>query len=248
MAATANHRTQAARGPGEPATPTQRRNGFGATIQLQHLLVIAAVAAVLSGCRACGARGGLPPAPPPMESSSKGPALHVVDHGEYKAYYDEWGRLARIEQDSNKDGRPDRISHHENGAKVPNLIEIDQDFDGTIDRWEYYDASGKLLRVGASRRGGAPDTWVYRDAQGRDYRREYDDDGDGRPERAEILVNGRVVRTEVDSDRDGQFDRWQEWSGGHLIGEDLDTDADGHPDRHVSYDSRGRPVTLAPAH
>ena len=91
-------------------------------------------------------------------------------------------------------------------------------------------------------------TLKHLDAQGRDYRREYDDDGDGRPERAEILVNGRVVRTEVDSDRDGRFARWQEWSGGHLIGEDLDTDADGHPDRHVSYDSRGRPVTLAPAH
>jgi hypothetical protein len=98
-----------------------------------------------------------------------------------------------------------------------------------------------LEKVGRWRRQkGRADEWIYRDADGRASRIEYDDDGDGRPERAEVLREGLVVRIEVDSDRDGRMDRWQNWENGRLVSEELDTDGDGKPDRRLVFGPRAR--------
>jgi len=199
---------------------------------------ILVVASLTCGCRACGARGGLPPTPPPLVTDRDGAKRYQVEQGPYKAFYDEWGRLVRIERDSNGDGKVDQISHHA-GEKEPTLIEIDTDFDGRFDRWEYY-TDGKLTKIGVARSGSAPDLWSCLDRQGHEVRREYDDDHDGKVERVEHLFNGRVVRVEIDSDRDGRFDRWQLWVGGQLAAEQLDTDGDGRPDREIRYGNDGR--------
>jgi hypothetical protein len=197
------------------------------------------VALSLCSCRGCGARGGLPPARPHAVTEADGVTRYRVDKGDVQAYYDRWGRLERIETDSNGDGKRDRISHHA-GKKNPGLVEIDTDFDNRVDRWEYYDDSGRLLRIGVSRGGGTPDMWQILDGQGRVLRREYDDDRDGKLDRVESLENDRVTRTEVDSDRDGRIDRWQTWAQGRLVSENLDTDGDGRADRVVLYDSDGK--------
>jgi hypothetical protein len=201
---------------------------------------LALLAALLTcSCRACGARGGEAPRRRELVTEPDGVQRYRVTRGAFQAYYDRWGRLERIERDSNSDGRVDQISHHA-GQKNPTLVEIDTDFDGQKDRWEYYDASGRLTRIGTTRRGGAPDMWVVLDVAGRVVRREYDDDRDGRVDRAEDLDNGRITWTEVDSDRDGKVDRWQLWTQGRLAAEDLDTDGDGKPDRRVLFGSDGR--------
>jgi hypothetical protein len=186
----------------------------------------------------CGGRGGLPPELPPIVKGPDGKDYHLVVKGPYKAFYDLWGHLQRIEYDSNGDGRPDRIAHHD-GAKTPRLIEVDEDFDGRIDRWEDYDASGQLVKVGVSRRGQGPDLWSYPGPGGVPLRRDYDEDGDGRVDRVELLEAGRIARVELDSDRDGRMDRWQQWRDGHLVSEDVDTDGDGKPDRRLRYGSGG---------
>jgi hypothetical protein len=204
----------------------------------------AVAALVLAIAVACGGRGGLPPEVPPLAKGPDGKEYHMVARGPYKAYYDRWGRLQFIEQDSNGDRRPDRIAHHA-GAKTPHLIEVDEDFDGRVDRWEEYDATGKLVKVGLTRRGGGPDLWVFPGAEsGVPIRKEYDEDGDGRVDRAEVLQAGRVVRVELDTDRDGRMDRWQEWRGGRLVAEDLDTDRDGRPDRRLRYGAKGQLLGL----
>jgi hypothetical protein len=197
----------------------------------------------LCACRGCGARGGQAPARPNVITERDGVTRYQVDKGKIKAYYDQWGRLERLEEDSNGDGRRDRVSHHA-GKKDPGLIEIDTDFDGRFDRWEQYDDTGHLVRVGASRSGGGPDIWEVLDAQGQILRRDYDDDHDGKIDRSEILEAGRVVRTEVDADRDGRVDRWQRWDRGHLTREELDTDADGRPDHVVLYGSDGKVIGM----
>jgi hypothetical protein len=207
---------------------------------MRRLLPVALAAAVaLCGCRACGARGGLPPAGPDLVKERDGVERYRVDKGKIQAFYDRWGRLERIERDSNGDGKVDQISHHA-GRKEPGLVVIDSDFDGHFDRWEYYDEAGRLLKIGASRRGSAPDMWVVLDAQGRAVRREYDDDRDTKVDRAEDLDNGRITWTQVDTDRDGKVDRWQLWVQGRLATEDLDTDGDGKPDRRILFGSDGR--------
>jgi hypothetical protein len=215
------------------------RRTRGATLALPAALLLTA-----SCAGRCGARGGLPPERPPTVTGPDGQKYHLLDRGAYKAYYDRWGRLQRLEYDSNGDGRPDQIAHHE-GQKMPRTIEVDQDFDGRTDRWEDYDPAGNLAKVGTSRRGKGPDVWTSADAQGQVVRREYDEDGDGKPERWERLQGGLVTRVEIDSDRDGRPDRWQGWRAGRLEDEELDTDHDGRPDRRIRY-ADGKVVGLDP--
>lgn len=75
---------------------------------------------------------------------------------------------------------------------------------------------------------------------GQPRRIEYDEDGDGQFERAELFENDRLVGVELDTSRDGKPHRWQRWVGGKMRGEDLDTDGDGKPDRRIAYDDKGR--------
>jgi hypothetical protein len=208
------------------------------------LCVLALVALACSG-RSCGGLDGKPPPLPPTVTGPDGREYYLLDRGAYKAFYDPWGRLQRIEYDSNGDGKPDHIAHHD-GEKSPHLLEVDEDFDSRTDRWEEYDARGQLTRVGMSRRGGAaPDLWIVPGPDGlTPARKEYDDDGDGRPERVEILSAGVVTRIEMDADRDGRPDRWRTLAGGRLTMEELDTDADGKPDRRIRFDDKGRVVGL----
>jgi hypothetical protein len=169
-----------------------------------------------------------------------GVEYRLVERGPYSAYYDTSGRLQRIEFDSNGDGRPDNIAHHD-GAERARLLEVDTDFDGSFDRFEHYDETGRLVKVGSAPRGrSVPERWAYPGPDGLPTRMEYDADGDGRVERAEVFEAGRIVAVEVDSDRDGRIDRWQDWRSGILASEEFDTDADGKPDRRLSYDAGGK--------
>ncbi|HXK11265.1 MAG TPA: hypothetical protein VMT70_16580 [Vicinamibacteria bacterium] len=204
------------------------------------LLLCGAVLASACGGRACIGRGGLPPEPLPTVKRSDGREYRVLDKGAWKGYYDGQGRLAIVEYDSDGDGRPDYIAHYDERRQI-RLIEVDEDHDGWVDRFEYYDAAGALEKVGRWRKQrGRADEWTYRGPDGRVSRIEYDDDGDGVPERAEILKDGAVVRVELDTDRDGHPDRWQVWDHGRLVSEELDTDGDGRPDRRLVFGPRGR--------
>jgi hypothetical protein len=202
-------------------------------------LVLAAAVAAGAACRPKD------PSVPPVVKRADGKEYHLVQKGGYSAYYDLYGKLQVLEQDRNGDRRPDVIAHHD-GQKKPRLIEMDEDFDGLVDRWEDYDAEGNLVKVGSARRGKGPDVWAFPGPGGEARRKEYDEDGDGKPDRAEALAAGRVTRVEIDADRDGRWDRWQEWRAGVLVAEELDTDADGKPDRRLRYDQRGAVSRLEP--
>ena len=221
---------------------TERCGGRGngeATARSARIPHLAGTAALLLALTGCGGRRGQPPDRPPIVKDAEGREYHLLDRGPYKAYYDTWGRLQRVDYDDNGDGRADHIAHHD-GARMPHLIEIDEDHDGNIDRWEKYGVDGVLLKAGtASRPGGGPEVWTVPGPDGTPKRREYDADGDGRAERAEILEAGVVVAVELDLDRDGRPDRWQSWRDGRLVSEDADTDGDGHPDVRIRHGAGG---------
>ncbi len=206
-------------------------------------LVVAAALAVAAGC---DGRGGLPPQIPPSIKGPDGKEYLLLDRGQYKGFYDKWGRLDRIEYDQNGDGRADHVARHE-GQKSPRMLEVDEDFDGRMDRWEEYDPSGRLLKVGVSRkRSGAPDLWLTPGPGDLPSRKEYDDNGDMRVDRTEILERGLLVRVELDTEGDGKPDRWQDWSTGRLAAEDIDTNGDGKPDRRLVYNDKGRLLKMEP--
>jgi antitoxin component YwqK of YwqJK toxin-antitoxin module len=190
------------------------------------------------GDRACGGRGGLPPPRLPMVKLADGRSFHLLDKGQYKALYDTMGQLAIVQYDSNNDGRADYLAYYE--GKQIRVIEVDENQDSWIDRWEHYDASGVLEKIGRWRKQkGKADVWRFPGPGGLASRVEYDDDGDGRSERSEIFRDGQLVRIELDSDRDGRRDRWQTWEDGRLKSEELDTKGAGTPDRRLVYGGRG---------
>jgi hypothetical protein len=187
-----------------------------------------------------------PTAQIPTITGPDGKEYILLARGPHQPTYDEKGALDRIEYDRNGDGKPDQVARHY-GQRIPTLVENDDDFDGQPDHWVYYDSAGLLVKVGSSRKGGTkPDFWVYSGPDGKATKQEYDDDGDGRVERVEILTDGRVTGVEVDADRDGKIDRWQNWQAGRLVSEDLDTDGDGKPDRRLRYSPKGEVVGLEP--
>ncbi len=146
-----------------------------------------------TGCgeRACGGRGGLPPSPLPMVKDPDGRMYYLLDRGEYKGYYGADGQIARVEYDSNKDGRADYIAHYGPNRRI-RLIEVDEDYDAWIDRWEYYDANGKLEKVGRWRRTkGKPDIWRF----------------PGRVDRWQVWQKGRLASEELDTKGTGKPDR-----------------------------------------
>lgn len=201
-----------------------------------------ALALLVSACspRACSWFGERQPAAYSTVTRGDGRSYRLLDKGAWKGYYDAQGRLAVVEYDSDGDSRPNYLAHYDE-AKHIRLIEVDEDGDAWVDRWEHYAADGTLEKVGRWRRErGRADEWTFRGSDGRAARIEYDDDADGRAERADVLRDGLVVGVETDADRDGRIDRWQAWERGRLVSEELDTDGDGRPDRRLVFGPAGR--------
>jgi hypothetical protein len=210
------------------------------------LLAMVLVAGSACTDRACGGRGGLPPAPLPMVKDPDGRRYYFLDKGQFKGYYDEQGQVARVEYDSNDDGRADYLARYGDGRQI-RLLEVDEDYDGWVDRWEYYAGEQKLEKVGRSRHTrGQADVWRFPGVDGIPLRIEYDEDGDHKVDRTELLQNGVPARIEIDADRDGRMDRWQEWEKGRLRAESLDTKGSGRPDRRLVYGPSGQVVKVEP--
>jgi hypothetical protein len=146
--------------------------------------------------------------------SSSGPESDTKAAGVKATYSKSTGKLELITYDTNQDGKLDAWSHMD-GTRLVSM-DIDRDFDGTIDRWEYYAADGSLEKVGMSRAGdGKVNAWAFQGA------------------------DGQVARIEVDSDHDGRVDTWETYQYGALASVELDTTLDGRPDRRLTYGPAG---------
>jgi hypothetical protein len=126
------------------------------------------------------------------------------------------GRLRELTFDFNKNGKIDTWTQMDGARPVGARQDLNED--GKMDRWEYYDGSGKLVRVGLSRKeNGAPDTWAYPNAQGQFERVEVSSTGDERKiDRWETYAGSVLARVEEDSNGDGKPDKWEEYEEGHL--------------------------------
>ncbi len=123
--------------------------------------MVRATQAALRGSLAALALAGLAGCSLDTQAGAQGlpGGAFLVQKQEFQALYDGNGRLLRLLQDRNHDGRAEVvIVYYPNGR--PQRGEIDTDEDGSIDRWEYYRTDGSLEKVGLSRaRNGRPDTW-----------------------------------------------------------------------------------------
>jgi hypothetical protein len=145
--------------------------------------------------------------------------------------------LVRLDYDYNGDGQIDVRTYMRDG--MPTRLEGDVDGDGVVDRWEYYDASGALLRIGASTEGdGREDTWVRTVGQERHV--DVSTRRDGTIDRREVYRGEHLVRAESDTNHDGRPDRWETFAGGAVTELLLDdTQRHGRPTRRIVYGAGG---------
>ena len=146
------------------------------------------------------------------------------------------GKLKELTYDHNKNGKVDTWTQMD-GAR-PVLTRMDRDEDGTVDRWEYYDKDGKLLKVGFSRANtGTPDAWAYSGGSEQIERIEISSTADESSiDRWERYAPGNVlIEADEDTDRDGRPDKWETYSGGVLTTVAFDENKDGRPDRRLTY-------------
>ena len=166
-----------------------------------------------------------------------------------QATYDEAsGRLKELTYDANRNGRIDTWTEMDGSRPVRSRL--DRDEDGRIDRWEYYDAAGRLVKVGFSRRNtGQPDAWAEPGPEGRIGRVLVSSSGDetriDRWETYDPAAPDVLAAVEEDTNHDGRLDRWDRYEGGRLREAAFDTSfAAGRPDRRVLYDAAGKYVAV----
>ena len=154
------------------------------------------------------------------------------------------GRLKELTFDFNKNGKIDTWTQMDGARPVSARQDLDED--GRMDRWEYYNEAGTLVKVGLSRRDrGTPDTWAYPDAQGQIQRVEVSSSGDEtKIDRWETYGGNVLTRAEEDTNGDGRPDKWQEYEAGALKTAAFDENADGMADRRLTYDSGGAVVLI----
>ena len=145
------------------------------------------------------------------------------------------GKLTQLTYDANKNGTIDTWTDMD-GAR-PLRSRIDRDEDGRIDRWEYYDETGALAKVGFSRRqADKPDAWAFSGADGTVARVDSSSAGDEtKIDRREFYEGGAMVRAETDSNGDGRTDKWETYESGALKIAAMDENGDGTPDRRLTY-------------
>lgn len=187
--------------------------------------------------------GAKPPAPdlPPWKiaKDASGVEVRLLEKPPYTYLYGLDGGLRQINMDSDGDRKPDVFAYF-SGRNSPHRLEIDENRDGKLDRWEEYNDAGVMFRYSTSKKGGTPERFVEVDPKtGLATQVETDADHDGRRERLEVFVNGRLTRAEIDTDGDGRRDRVQDWTPGYLVSEEIDRDGDGRADVRILHSKAG---------
>ena len=154
------------------------------------------------------------------------------------------GKLTELTYDFNKNGKIETWTQMDGARPVSARQDLDED--GRMDRWEYYNEAGTLVKVGLSRRDrGTPDTWAYPDAQGQIQRVEVSSTGDEKAiDRWETYSGNILAKAEEDTNADGRPDKWEEYERGALKTASFDENKDGAADRRLTYDVSGSVVLI----
>jgi hypothetical protein len=191
------------------------------------------MAEIRTGCARCGllAGAGLLAWTIAVSVGCQTASRPTVNAEVKPSYNKDTGQLERITYDRNHDGKPDAWLFM-NGARVV-MAQLDENFDGTIDRWEYY---GDRPTAGADATPTAGMPALPRSIL---ERAEQATRGDGKVNRREWYEKGQLVRVEEDTTGSGRVDKWETWSAGLLQKLELDTKGTGRPDRRLIYPADG---------
>jgi hypothetical protein len=177
--------------------------------RLPALLVLAAAAALAGGC-------------------SGTPAPAVAEGRVSPTYRADTGRLEKLAYDRNGDGREDGWAFMD-GTRLLRA-ELDDDFDGRVDRREFYAPGGRDERTGGTAVIPGPGVLA---------RVELVSTATGKAFRQETYEKGTLAAAEEDTDADGRADKWERYDNGALVTVSLDTTRRGTPDRRLVYSPDG---------
>jgi hypothetical protein len=162
-------------------------------------------------------------------------------------YDDTTGRLRTLSLDANRNGRVETVSYMD-GARIM-WVEVDQDENGKVDRWDFYGTARQLEKVGFSRQNdGVMDAIGFYDSRNVLIRMEISTARDGRFDRVETYVDGRLAAAGEDTNGDGRPDKWDEYRESAAAGQTpeydvvatlFDHSGSGRPDRRFVYGPNG---------
>ena len=160
--------------------------------------------------------------------------------------YDETGKLRELAYDSNHNGVLDTWTDMVGARAVQ--TRIDRNEDGKPERWEYYDETSNLVKVGFSRSDdGKPNAWAFAGPDGAIARIEMSSAADpAKVDRWEHHNASGIAAAEEDSNHDGSADKWETYEAGQIKTVAFDENADGKPDRRLTY-ANGLLVTIESA-
>ncbi|MEO5761715.1 MAG: hypothetical protein ABIR28_05315 [Vicinamibacteria bacterium] len=205
------------------------------------------IAGISLATMACGL-GSEPPAPdlPPwrLVKDAKGVEMRLTEKPPYTYLYGLDGILRELKFDSNGDQKPDVFAFF-SGRTTPDRLEIDENRDGKIDRWEEYNPEGQMMRYATSAKGGIAERFIEINPVTKSTLRvETDADHDGKRERLEIFVAGKLSRAEIDANGDGKRERVEIWTAGYLEAEEIDRDGDGRADIRIVRSKGGAVIKV----
>ena len=196
----------------------ERRQPISESVKnLSNSLSWSAAATALTTIATAVLAAGCSPAPAPAAGSRVSPT-----------YRQDTGRLEKLDYDRNGDGRNDAWAYM-NGTRLLRA-ELDEDFDGRVDRREFYGVGR-----GGVREGG---TAAVR-GLGVLERVELVSASTGQAFRHETYDSGVLASADEDTDADGRPDKWERYAGGALTSVALDTRRRGVPDRRLVYAGDG---------
>jgi hypothetical protein len=141
------------------------------------------------------------------------------------------------EKDDNHDGKPDHFSTYRNGKIAK--VEVDRNFDGKIDKWEFFDREGRPERMELDENfDGKPDLWYFYE-NGSLRRVEQDTDFNGQPDWFYFYENSLLVRADCRPNGSKIVTRRRLYEHGVLREEWVDEDRDGKFDYKILHDPFG---------
>ena len=150
-----------------------------------------------------------------------------------------------VEDDLNKDSKPDLFYYYKNGVIVK--VEQDRNFDGKIDLWEFYKDGSRDHGVSDNDFDGIVDTW-FNFKNGLLVQIEIDTNSDNKPEIIEYYTN--EVLSEKVWIHESSRKIWKKalYNSGVMREEYIDQDYDGTFDIKIIHDSSERPIKTYPLH
>jgi hypothetical protein len=170
---------------------------------------------------------------PLLAACSPGPAPATASGQVTPTYSAATGRLEKLTYDRNGDGRSDAWVEMDGTRLV--RADLDDDFDGRVDRREFYTAGTSGERTGgttAIKGLGVLSRVEVPSATGET------------AARVETYDHGVLAAAEEDSDGNGRPDKWERYENGGLVSVALDTRGRGVPDRRLMYGQDGGPPRL----